>query len=414
MLKINEERLLNNLRSLWQIGATADGGVSRPALSEADMQGRAWFKEKVEAAGLNYQEDGAGNQSAILRAIDPSAKTVLCGSHLDTVPNGGRYDGSLGTLTAFEALQTIQEAGMKLPVHLEAISFTDEEGTVMGLMGSAAVTGRLTATDFENPRGGLKNLQAGMARARLTQESVLGAARDPATLAAFLELHIEQGSRLEESGIDVGVVTSIVGIGSAWLEFNGEAAHAGTMPMVKRKDALWGASEFAQRAKNMVLERFTPGVMNCGIIHAEPGAFNIVPAKVRLSLEFRHSTEDQIDALRTALFDLAQEVAAKNGLGLEIEHSGAHIYAAPLDERVITAIEGAADKLELSHTRLLSFAGHDTQAMSRITPSAMFFVPSVNGISHNPNELTHDRDVINGGNVVLHTLLNIVESLPWS
>ena len=164
----------------------------------------------------------------------------------------------------------------------------------------------------------------------------------------------------------------------------------------------------------MVLERFTPGVMNCGIIHAEPGAFNIVPAKVRLSLEFRHSTEDQIDALRTALFDLAQEVAAKNGLGLEIEHSGAHIYAAPLDERVITAIEGAADNLELSHTRLLSFAGHDTQAMSRITPSAMFFVPSVNGISHNPNELTHDRDVINGGNVVLHTLLNIVESLPWS
>ena len=409
MLKINEQRLLDNLAALGEIGATADGGVSRPALSEADIAGRNWFKAQVEAAGLDYREDGAANQSAILRASDEDAKTLLVGSHLDSVPNGGRYDGALGVLAAFEAVQTIKETGRALPVNLEVVAFTDEEGALMGLMGSQAMAGLLSPAAFENPRGGLEALEAGMARAGLTRESVLDAKRDPDDLMGFLELHIEQGTRLEEVGLQIGVVSSIVGIRSFWLHFGGQAAHAGTMPMVKRKDAFWGVTDFVQRARAVVMDQFTPGVVNFGQVRLEPGGFNIVPAQAHLAMEFRHGTEAQLDTMQSALLTLAEEVAGDYGLALEVEPAMS-VVAAPMDETMVQAIERAADQFDLDHTRLMSFAGHDTQAVSRLTPSAMFFVPSVDGISHNPDEYTRDEDVVNGANVMLGALLALAES----
>lgn len=406
MLKINEQRLLNDLEELAEIGATPEGGVSRPALSPADVAGRRWFRQRVADAGLEFRQDGAGNLSAVLPAADPSAPTLLAGSHLDTVPNGGRFDGALGVLAALEALRTIREADRELPVHLEAISFTDEEGAVLGLLGSHAVAGQLTPEDLEQPRGGRETLELGMQRLGITCESLLSARRDPENLVAFVELHIEQGTRLEEAGTDIGVVTSIVGIRSHWLHFHGEAAHAGTTPMDRRSDAFWGAMAFVQRARETVMSHFTPGVMNCGQLHVEPGAFNIVPAEARLALEFRHGTEEQLDGMEEVLLGLAGEVAQEFNLGLDIQPA-ARCTSAPLDEHVIHAIENAAEKLGLSHTRLISFAGHDTQSMSAVTPSAMLFVPSVDGISHNPRERTRDEDVINGANVVLHALLKL-------
>lgn len=411
MLEINADRLLNDLEELAEIGATPDGGVSRPAMSPADVEGREWFRAKVEAAGLEFRKDGAGNLSAILPSGDPSAPTLLAGSHLDTVPNGGRFDGALGTLAALEALRTIHEAGLDLPVHLEAISFTDEEGAVVGLLGSQAVAGQLSSEDLEQPRGGRDTLEAGMQRLGITRESILNARRDPGDLVAFVELHIEQGTRLEEAGIDIGVVTAIVGIRSYWLRFEGQAAHAGTMPMDKRADAMWGATDFVQRARDLVMSRFSPGVMNCGQVHVQPGAFNIVPAEVRLALEFRHGTEDQLDEMEKALLELAEEAAPEYHLTLETEPSSECI-SAPMDEHAMGAIERAAAKLGLTHTRLMSFAGHDTQAISTITPSAMLFVPSIDGISHNPREFTHDEDVVNGANTVLHTLLELAPQTP--
>ncbi len=409
MLTINTERLLRLLDNLAEIGATAAGGVSRPALSEADMKARAWLKEQAEFYGLNYREDSAGNLSVILPAEDANAKTLLVGSHLDTVPNGGRYDGALGVLAAFEALLTLKEAYRKLPYHLECISFTDEEGTLVGLLGSSALCGTLTAEDLTAPRGGRERLLAGLKRANLTEEGLLNAHRDPATLAAFLELHIEQGTRLEEANIDIGVVTSIVGIRSYWIEYLGDAAHAGTTPMDKRADAFWGAAAFAQQARDMVMERFYPGVINIGAVELAPGAFNIVPARARLALEFRHGSETELNAMWAELQSLARDIAQVYNLSVQITHSGS-IPAAPLNDGVIAAIEHAADTLGLSHTRLMSFAGHDTQNLSRITPAAMLFVPSVGGISHNPREYTRARDVVNGANVVLHTLLKLAQA----
>jgi N-carbamoyl-L-amino-acid hydrolase len=410
MLKINAQRLLDDLETLSQIGRMPGGGVSRPAMSPADLEGRAWFRARVEAAGLEFRQDGAANLSAVLPAPDPSARTLLTGSHLDTVPDGGRYDGALGVLAALEALRTISETSLSLPVHLEAISFTDEEGELQDQLGSQAVAGTLTARDLERPRGGGDRLAAGMRRLGLTPQSVLAARRDPESLLAFVELHVEQGPRLEAAGTNIGVVTAVVGIRSYWLRFTGQAAHAGTTPMDARSDAVWGAAAFVAAARDLVMTRFSPGVLNCGQIEVRPGAFNIVPAEARLALELRHGSEALLDDMEETLFELAEELAQAQGLALGRELV-ARVVAATLDEGLMRSIEGAAGRLGLSHERMFSFAGHDAQAVSAITPSAMLFVPSVGGASHNPREFTRLEDVVNGANTLLHTLLGLADEI---
>lgn len=407
-LKINAARLLADLKALAEIGATAEGGVSRPALSEADLEGRKWFKKQIDRARLLYRQDAAGNQSAILPSEDTDAGTILIGSHLDTVPDGGRYDGALGTLAALEVLRTVQEGGLKLPVHLEAINFTDEEGTVMGLMGSRAVAGLLTEMDFEQPRGGPDVLEAGLQRLKLYPERMLRARRTD--IQAFIELHIEQGTRLEEADAQIGVVTAMVGIRSFRLRFHGEAAHAGTMPMDRRHDALWGAAAFIGQAREAIMARHSPGVVNFGQISARPGAFNIVPAGAEVWMEFRHGGEPELEAMQAELLALAQQAADQHRLTLTVEPTP-HIPPAPMHPRIINALERAASQLGLRHMPLLSFAGHDTQAISTIAPAAMIFVPSVDGISHNPAEYTRDEDVINGANLMLQTVLLLARGL---
>lgn len=410
MLHINAERLLADLDMLAKIGATSDGGVERLAMSEADMAGRRWFEQRVKEAGLEFHADGAGNLSAVLRCSKPDAKTFLAGSHLDTVPNGGRYDGALGVLAALEALRTIREAGLDLPVHLEAISFTDEEGSVLYLFGSRSLIGELQPEQFQNSRGGERGVLDGMQRLGLSIEGMLGARRDTQSLAGYVELHIEQGARLEEADTNIGIVTSIVGISDFWLTFTGKANHAGTTPMDRRADALWGASAFVQQASQLVQTEFSPGVMNVGEISAKPGAFNIVPAEVKLSFEFRHGTPEALAQMQDQLLALAEKIAAAYGLGLKIEPAGGYAPAL-MDERVMAAFEASADDLGLTHTSLLSFAGHDAESLSHVVPSGMIFVPSVAGISHSPRELTHSHDIVHGANVLLNTIVELATKL---
>ena len=408
MLKINADRLLTDLRELAQIGATADGGVDRQALTANDIAARDWYRRKIAAAGLDYAMDGAGNQSAVLLSDPPSEKRILAGSHLDSVPNGGRYDGSLGVLVALEALRALKEAGLTPPVTLEAVNFTDEESAIMGLMGSKAVVGQLTMADFERSRVDVNELIGRFSAVGITRESMLAAARDD--VLAWVELHIEQGTRLEDSGVDIGVVDAIVGIRSIHVTFRGEAAHAGTKPMELRRDALWGAATFALRAREHVMRHYSPGVCNVGKISAKPGAFNIVPAEVYCALEFRHGSEAEMDQMQADLIGLLEACAAEFGLSVTYEATPP-VISATMSETVMGAIERAADKLELSRERMLSFAGHDTQNVATIAPAAMYFVPSVAGISHNPNELTSDADCVKGANLMLHTLLELCNSL---
>lgn len=406
MLRIDGDRLLADLEDLGRIGATAQGGVTRRAFSETDLKGRRWFRERIREAGLEARQDGAGNLSAVLPCRDPAARTLLLGSHLDTVPDGGRYDGALGVLAALEALRRVRERGLALAVHLEAISFTDEEGSLLGEFGSLAVAGRLDEAALERARGGAEALCAGMSRLGIDLESARSARRSPRELAGYLELHIEQGTRLEEGGIDIGAVTAIVGIRSARLRYRGLAGHAGTLPMGRRRDALLGAADFALAARELVVERFDPGVVNCGSLAARPGAFNIVPGEAELALEFRHRSEAELDRMEAALFDLARDIASRRRLELDIEGAGS-CPAAPSSEEAVRAVEDAADALGLSHRRLLSFAGHDAQVMSTLTPSAMIFVPCVGGISHNPREHCRPEDAINGANVLLGAALEM-------
>ncbi len=404
-LRINQGRFAADFEALAQIGATGDGGVHRPALSPAHLAARTWFRQRIEEAGLQFRLDGAGNHSALLACGPENAPTLLLGSHLDSVPYGGRFDGPLGVLAALELLRTVQESELSLPVHLEAIDFTDEEGTLVGELGSGALAGTLSARDLISPRSGRAALEAGLARAGLTEDGVLSARREPASLAGYLELHIEQGARLIEAGIDIGVVTSIVGIGAARLIFSGRADHAGTTPMNQRRDAALGASAFALAAQD--LEDFPDCTVNVGDMRFEPGAFNIVPERVTLSLEYRAPDPLLLDRLQEALLARARQEAERYGLDLSVEPLG-RVEPALMNPLAQNAFSTAAEALGLSHLPLASYAGHDGQSLAGVCPTGMIFVPSLGGASHSSREFTPWKDCVNGANLLLQAALCFV------
>lgn len=410
MLRVDADRLQADFAALASIGSTAAGGVTRTTFSDAHRAARAWFLERAAAAGgLETRVDAAGNHSAVLPARSAGARTLLLGSHLDSVPSGGRYDGALGVLAALEVLRAVRDAGLDLPVTLEAIDFTDEEGTFVGLLGSWALTGALTPERLASPRGGREALLAGLARAGLAEERLADARRDPATLAAYLELHIEQGPVLERDGVDVGIVSGIAGSRSFQLTFEGDARHAGTTPMAGRRDAALGAARFLLGVRETVVRDFPGCVATVGKIELEPGAFNVVPGRARASLECRSLEPAQLDALAPALLERARTDAAAEGLALEIEPVG-RWEPAQLDPSVRAAIGRAVSSLQLSSVELPSGAGHDAQALAAVTPSGMIFVPSVGGVSHDPAEQTAWEDCVNGANVLLGAALDLAGS----
>lgn len=403
-LRINEKRFRDDFEALSEIGKSGQTGVNRPALSEAHLAARTWLRRQIEQAGLEFRQDGAGNHSACLRCGPDGAPALLMGSHLDSVPSGGRFDGALGVLAALEVLRTVQEAGLRLPVNLEAIDFTDEEGTLVSFMGSYAFAGLLKPEDLSNPRGDPKALLDGLKRAGLSKAGILSARRDPKTLAGYLELHIEQGSRLSDAGCPIGVVTAISGISFYRLIFKGRADHAGSTPMEKRLDAAQGASAFILSLRELILAQFSECFANVGSAYFEPGAFNIVPQKVTLSLEFRATAQPRFRQLRETILKLAEKEARRFGLGFEIEFIGVRepVETSPLAQ---AAIREAAGKLALRTTDQVSYAGHDAQPIAALCPTGMIFVPSVNGTSHSLDELTHWPDCVNGANVLLQAAL---------
>jgi N-carbamoyl-L-amino-acid hydrolase len=396
--------------ALSRIGATPEGGVSRPTFSDAHFAARRWFLARAEAGGLETRTDAAGNHSAVLQARgSPDARVLLLGSHLDSVPHGGRYDGALGVLAALHVLLAVKEAGSDLAFALEAIDFTDEEGTLVGLLGSKAVAGKLPAGALESPRGGRAALMAGLERAGLREESLASARRDPESLAGYLELHIEQGGRLEREALQIGVVTAIVGSRSFRIVLHGAGGHAGTTPMEGRRDAAVAAARIILGVREIVMRDFPGCVATVGDVRVEPGAFNVVPGLARLALEFRSQDEGELDAMETALLTRARAEAARDGVDVEISPVGRWQPIA-LDSGVGRSIERAATALGLSTKRMPSGAGHDAQALAEVTPSGMIFVPSVGGVSHDPRELTAWEDVVNGANLLLGTVYEIARA----
>jgi N-carbamoyl-L-amino-acid hydrolase len=415
-LRVNPDRMLAAFNQLALIGATSDGGVDRVTFSETHLAARKWFKEEIEKSGLEFRTDGAGNYSAFLSSSAPDGghrkipvrgdQTLLLGSHLDSVPNGGRFDGALGVMVALEVLKTVKESGINLKLNLEAIDFTDEEGTLVGLLGSAALADHLSQKDLVSPRGGRDKLVEGMARADLSDKSMLNAARPKDSLAGYLELHIEQGKRLERAGMDIGIVSAIVGIWSYRLTFIGRADHAGTTTMDDRLDASLGASAFTLAARELVMKDFPKCVVNVGKMDFAPGAFNIVPERVDVSLEFRSPAEEEFKRLDLALLELARREAGHFGLELNAEFLGKH-SSSMMSDKVQQAYALACDDLGLTHIALTSGAGHDGQSLADICPVGMIFVPSVDGASHAPREFTKWEDCVNGANVLLQAVLRL-------
>jgi N-carbamoyl-L-amino-acid hydrolase len=408
-LAINVERFKTDFDILSQIGATSNDGVHRPALSQNHLKARAWFRERVKDADLVFQIDQAGNHSAILPCQKNANTTLLIGSHLDSVPYGGRFDGALGVLAALEILRVINENNINMPINLEAIDFTDEEGTLVNFMGSFALAGKLDKEGLDNPRGGRKEFENGLNRAGLAKNDILDAQRNPNTLAGYLELHVEQGPRLERAGADIGVVSSIAGISSYHVKFIGREDHAATIPMNDRLDAGLGASAFTLAAHQLVLRNYPECYVNIGSICYEPGNFNIVPRKATASLEFRAPNSELMQHLRDALIKKAKHAAEEHKLGIEIELLGDYAPAA-MDEQLQELIVSSADYLGLRSLSLRSGPGHDAQAFADLCPTGMIFAPSINGASHSPREKTSWNDCVNSANVLLRTTLQFINS----
>jgi N-carbamoyl-L-amino-acid hydrolase len=405
MLRINLPRLRKDLEELGDIGKTPEGGVWRSSFSESDMEARRWYLTRLEEAGLRHWTDAAGNIYARLGNGGPA---VVAGSHLDSVPNGGRFDGALGVMAAFECLRRIKEQGVRTKFPVEAVAFTDEEGRFGGFVGSFAVIGTLPYEEIQRRRDlrGLPLADA-MRHVGLDPEKIGEARREPRDIKAYVELHIEQGPILESLNIPIGVVQGIVAGSRTWITFHGRADHAGTTPMAMRKDALLGAAEFSLRVREMVLSQGSGSTVGTvGVLELKPGGSNIVPESAFLTLDLRDISWDVLQRLLEHVRVMAHETAEKWGLEVTVERMRLS-EPAQMSPHLQAVIDEVARDLGHKTHWMNSGAGHDAQVMAKITDSGMIFVPSRHGRSHSPAEFTDWDQIENGANVLLNTLLRL-------
>ena len=407
-LRVNEARFREDYERLTLDGATPDGGLNRPALSKAHLAARETFRDMIRQRGLTIRQDDAGNLSACHSALGQTKPVLLLGSHLDSVENGGRFDGTLGIAAAFEVIQVLREHHPDIP--LEVIDFTDEEGTWVSLLGSRAASGQLTQKDLDHPRGNPEAFQRALERAKLTSEGILSATRNAKDLHAYLELHIEQGTRLEKNHTDIGIVTGMVGIHMYLVTFDGQANHAGTTPMNERHDAALGASKFCTMVQKTVTEQFPDCVATVGRMDFSPGTFNIVAGQVTAFMELRTEDSGRAKQLQQALYKMAKHSAKEFDLSVNFRHLES-VTERKMDPSIIETLESGALALGLTSRRLPSLAGHDAQSMALLCPSGLIFVPSVGGFSHSSREYTHWDDCVKGANVLLNAAKQLAVSL---
>jgi len=406
-LQINSARLKADFEELSEIGATVGGGVSRLALSNEDLEARAWFANRIEESGMMVRDDEVGNLSGVYLSSNSDAKTFLIGSHLDSVPNGGRYDGALGVLVGLECLRTIKEAKLDLPVHLEVIDFTDEEGTWQSFFGSLGLTGKLDEKYWnDNEEHGA--FRVALFRAGIRPGEVPRARRTSDDILAYLELHIEQSETLAKSEKQIGIVSKIVGRSTYNFHFYGEATHAATTSREKQRDALQAAARFITEMHTMAREEYPGGVFNCGNVTVQPGAYNVVPEIASLRVELRHYDEKVLAEMDSHVVRLAHEIAKDYRVSVRAEQV-LRRNVAEMNPEMQTVIQQTCEEQMRTYMPIISYAGHDAQILSQSFPCAMIFVPSQDGISHSPREFTEWHDIEAGANVMLQTILRLLE-----
>lgn len=407
-LKVDQDRLEKRIFDLAEFGLQTNGETERVAFSDADIQARNWVIKTLEDFGMEVKVDAAGNIIGTRKGSGASLKSIAFGSHIDRVPNGGNYDGCVGSMAALEVIETLNEHNISTKHPLEVIIFPNEEG---GVMGSRAMAGNLgkSALGVVNSTG--YSMGEGIMRIGGDTTRLNEAKRDTGSLAAFLELHIEQGGKLEKEGLDIGVVEGIVGLNWWDVVFTGFANHAGTTPMNARQDALLAAAKYIV-AVNEITNSFEGAqVGTVGRIKTEPGAPNVIPGKVTASLEIRDLSLEVIQKVYRTIKKKTEEIAEASNVTVEFLPLDTTAEPALTDTKIQKEIASSAKSLGLTYQYMPSGAGHDAQDISRFAPVGMIFVPSKGGISHSPKEFTSAKDMANGANVLLHTILALDKKL---
>lgn len=400
-LRVNASRLNANLKELSRFGANPQGGVSRVAYSDFDKQGRAFAMELMRAAKLDVRVDTAGNIFGRRAGTGTETKPIWFGSHIDSVPEGGNYDGTVGSLAAIEVAHRLLEAGITTQHPIEVVIFQNEEG---GTVGSRGLTGEISAHDLTLVTKSGKTIGDGIGFIGGDVSRLSDAKRSQGDIAAYFELHIEQGGNLDRQRLNIGVVEGIVGIGWWDVTIEGFSNHAGTTAMNDRRDAMLAFARFADMVNRVVTSEAGRQVGTVGRVQAFPGAPNVIPGKVVCSLELRDLDDAKIARLYQRVAVEAEAIG--RATGTTFSYASTHASRSALTDRGLQqSIEREAKALGLTTLYLPSGAGHDAQHMARLCPAAMIFIPSAKGISHAPSEYSTPEDIANGANVLLQTVL---------
>jgi N-carbamoyl-L-amino-acid hydrolase len=404
-LRINGPRLNEHLSALSQFGKNPHGGVTRIAYTDADLRAREYVAGLMRAADLSISVDAAGNLLGRRAGSDSSLPYVSMGSHIDSVPDGGNFDGDVGSLGAIEVAQVLAENDVRLRHPLEIVVFQNEEG---GLIGSTALGRGLTEKELDLVSRSGKTIREGIAVLGGDPGALASALRRRGEIAAYLELHIEQGGVLDAEKVQIGVVEGIVGNGRWDIRVEGLANHAGTTPMDQRQDALLAAAKVIDAVNRVATSMPGRQVGTVGRIEALPGAYNVIPGEVILGLDLRDLDAAKIDRMYQQIVSESQLVGKATGTRIEFKALTMDVPA-PTDLRIRKLVEVSSRALGLTTKAMPSGATHDAQNMARVAPMGMIFVPSVGGISHSPREFSRAEDITNGTNVLLHTLLKLDE-----
>lgn len=406
-MRIDLERVKGALLDLAEIGFNEeDKGVYRLGFSEADWQARRWLMQLLEDEGFSPRMDGAGNVFGRYGPGDRPSVTV--GSHLDSVPAGGIFDGSLGVVAALEILRLCRDNDLDLEYPVELVATSEEEGRFGGMLGAQAMAGELTPEFLLNAHDpdGLRLADA-MQRRGLDPLNALEARRKPDSMRAFLELHIEQGPVLDQSGKTIGVVDNIAGVFKWIVHLRGKADHAGTAPMNMRSDAFMGLADFAHEIPRIIDEHGTDrSRLTVGKVELKPGSPHTIPGEAMFTLVGRDSSADVMHRLCDACRVVLSAIARRQKLMFEYEQTS---WLDPVDcsPAIIDLLDRHAQRAGVSYQHMPSGAGHDTQFMTQVTEAGMLFVPSVGGVSHAPDEWTHWEDIESGANLLLAAVLEL-------
>lgn len=406
-MKVSIDRILTRLNELYACGEQPDGIFTRMAYSDEDVKGRKLFQSYFESLGISVRMDEAGNLIARMEGEDDSLPAILVGSHLDTVPDGGKYDGVVGCVAGLEVCETLIENGKKLRHPMEVIVFTDEEGFRFGsgLVGSGAICGEPLHIKEDDPDMYGQLRKDVFKNYGITVADVEKAKRDPESVHCFIELHVEQGVSLYKNQIPVGIVSSIAGVSRYEITLTGEANHAGSTKMEDRKDALVAAASFISKVPQIVKENgneFTVGTV--GTIKVAPNSVNVIPGSCTFHLEIRDQSSEVMHLVEEKLRALLESICVEMGILMDWQHMSWH-EPAPMHEQVKAAIQTAIEKVDTKYTVLPSGAFHDSLLMTNVFPTGMIFVPSEKGISHSRYEYTAPEDIERGVNVLLEAIV---------